>query len=427
MNYEREVADIVLSRDQEFLKWLLVDAGLRLKKEGYRFIPLSSYELLETHLTTVPAGYRFRLWIHAELFKGTPVGVLGPKEISRELLKDFPFVKFQFMTRDVEQKFGESTAYQIMDVALGKYPIGEFPINVIPGRTSKKTVNAGISDSQKSSIDFAVLTALYDKELEVYERPCYFFDSDVVYNSRYAKFKEPANLPHGKDYDQRFLLIHQEQKGLVDAAIHATQTISNVDPTFLLMSGVCGGREGEVNQYDVIIPTTVHDYATGKFKSGKLESLQYESAARKDLVTFLKKVTPKIILNMKTLIDPARKDLLSETFKIVIDEFACGPWVVKTSGFLTEYLVNAVSENIKGLEMESYSILRTGEVIQRDGRYSLIVKSVMDFTNESKSDGEFGEKKSSAAYVSYLCVRAMMPFLLEFKENVSKWKPSTSK
>jgi hypothetical protein len=46
----------------------------------------------------------------------------------------------------------------------------------------------------------------------------------------------------------------------------------------------------------------------------------------------------------------------------------------------------------------------------------------MDHTNELKDDGEFKEIKSSAAYISYLCVRAMMPILLEFKAKIDKWK-----
>ncbi|MBK8450212.1 MAG: hypothetical protein IPL42_09435 [Saprospiraceae bacterium] len=34
-------------------------------------------------------------------------------------------------------------------------------------------------------------------------------------------------------------------------------------------------------------------------------------------------------------------------FDIHIDEFACGPWVVKTDGFLNDYLLKEFSEQIK--------------------------------------------------------------------------------
>jgi hypothetical protein len=71
--------------------------------------------------------------------------------------------------------------------------------------------------------------------------------------------------------------------------------------------------------------------------------------------------------------------------------------------------------------MESYSVIRAREILRGNGKFSLVVKSVMDFTGKNKNDGSFGEIKQGASFMSYLCVRAMMPILLEFRENSYYW------
>lgn len=386
-------------------------------------------------LNTSDPDYKFRLVIHEGL--GNRSSYNRSEAILSELEQAFPAINnntlvyisrqqnlFQEQEQYIRDKMGihlnfnKANSIEIEDL-LPIYSVSDFTDNLIKQKkTFAETLE--VKSPEKSDNDFAVLTALYEDEFSVYRAECHLASHDNVYNSYDATFKDKRPTPRGDDYQQQFMVIHQEEMGLVDAAMHSAEIISKIDPTFLLMSGVCGGRSGEVNLYDVIIPTTVHDYATGKFKEGKMELLGYKADARKELISFLKKRSADIILNMHSIIDPSRKKLLKPDFKIIIDEFACGPWVIKTGGFLDEYLVKNVNANIKGLEMESYGILRIGEVIQKSNRYSLVVKSVMDFTNEYKHDGEHGEVKSSAAYISYLCIRAMMPMLLEFKNDTIK-------
>ena len=119
---------------------------------------------------------------------------------------------------------------------------------------------------------------------------------------------------------------------------------------------------------------------------------------------------------MKELMPESLKDSFPPNFNIHIDEFACGPWVVKTNGFLDDFLLNEFSAQIKGLEMESYSVNRAGNIAQKYGRYSLVVKSVMDYTESNKTDGPGGSTKRFASLVSLICIRALMPILLEFKD-----------
>jgi len=444
------IAKCNVDKDMELYQ-LLYSKGYEIHKKANIYI-MPDVEPFNNLLINCKDDFQFSLLVH--------VGATGETtkydgQLIIEQLKQLPYyekMNYDLTSRKGKYVEGFGDVVYTLDLLHPTFDPSVLKSNILSNVMSeavdmlRKSDDSAIKTEAPSStagLDFVIQTALFEHEFAVYKSKCKLDSAHGVYNSYNALFKEKIQLAHGVDYESNFLVVHQEQMGLVDAAIHSTQVISLHDPTFVIMSGVCGGRKGQVNQYDVIIPTTVYDYATGKFKEGKLESLEYEASLKKELTKFLNANNDKIVHNMRSLIDEDRKDLLSKDFKIVIDEFACGPWVVKTEGFLnkmageelTKYSteeenkmflesipVNKINEKIKGLEMESYSILRAGEVIQRPNHYSLVVKSVMDFTNEYKNDGQFKEIKSSASYISFLCVRAMMPLLLDFKNNIEKWK-----
>ncbi|MEZ2336853.1 hypothetical protein AB6735_14520 [Mucilaginibacter sp. RCC_168] len=445
---------IILGRIEEktdmiFYKVLLRQNSLLFNKAVVQLFSVASQFF--DFLDGMPDDFSFVLLVHAGLRNDTEGddGINFAKELRS--FKAFEGLKFEYTSRDGAQNksFNGGKLYHANTLADDDFDLSCLPVNTmreLRGKTGDgKSTTAGAvekspAQAEPEVVDFAVVTALYDDEFKVYEADCNLETGVGVYNSHKSIFKEKRRGNFGEDYDQPFYVIHQERMGLVDGAIHATQVISQIQPTFLLMSGVCGGRQGSVNLYDVIIPSTVHDYATGKFKEGKFESLKYYSQADRDLISFLEKKREDIILNMRLIIDKGRAHLLRSDFKIVIDEFACGPWVVKTSGFIDKMSfdpehpensekydfdtipVKNINSNIKGLEMESYSILRAGQIIQKSKKYALVVKSVMDFTNEHKSDGPNGSVKANAAYISYICVRAMMPYLLDFKQKQTVWK-----
>ncbi|MEO6230893.1 MAG: hypothetical protein ABJB11_17290 [Ferruginibacter sp.] len=409
-------------------------------------------------LSTNMPDYQFRLVIHEGLKNRG--GYSRSEAILTELETTFPGLKnnqLVFLTRlqdlfpnqeqVVVDKAGKHINFNkcnVLDIVkhLPVYSKAVFTNGDKSATTLSEVQETDKKEIDSENVDFVIQTALYEDEFAVYETDCYLEAYPSIYNSYKATFKEHKKALADGDYKSEFLLVHQQQMGLVDAAIHATQVITKIDPTFLLMSGVCGGKEHEVNLYDVIIPSIVYDYSTGKIKGNRLESLEYEASANKKLIKYLKDNSDRIIHNMRSIINPDRKKLLNDKFKIVIDEFACGPWVIKTEGFLHKIKgeelekfptkeendlflesipVNEISKGIKGMEMESYSLLRAGEVVQKPDRFTIVAKAVMDFTNEYKKDGPNGEIKSSASYVSYLCVRAMMPILLEFKSKLATW------
>jgi len=125
----------------------------------------------------------------------------------------------------------------------------------------------------------------------------------------------------------------------------------------------------------------------------------------------------------------ARELELANNINIHCDALACGPFVLKTKDFLEQKAKN-MNVKIAGFEMESYGFARTIERSDNANQYFLIVKSVMDFTDEFKSDTadrkleqisenvKEGDKvKELASYMSYLVTRALMPYLKEWYDQ----------
>lgn len=399
--------------------------------------------------------FRFRIVIHAGIGDSDKdsIGHTGLSYLG-EIMSDerFKYLDIPFMSRKRSLFLDATTRNENLYRIIDDYKCYNAWVFNTPKRIDEVLSDipiyskAEIENSKpglKKGLDFAILTALYEDEFQIYKEHCETIPDRITSNCYDSKFIRKVDRVKD-DYEKNFALIHQEQMGLVDAAIYSTQIVDKIDPKFLLMGGVCGGLKGSVELYDIIIPTVVYDYATGKMKgedkdatepsidldkklkityegdkklvSGKLEPKNYKADSEKLLTSFLEKKKPEIIQNMKELMPETEKKNFPANFDIHINEFACGPWVVKTDGFLDDYLLEVFSNQIKGLEMESYSINRVGNIAQKYGRFSLVVKSVMDFTDPKKKDGPDGRIKKFAALMSFICIRAMMPILLEFND-----------
>lgn len=411
---------------------------------------VSDVEQFDNLLFNSKDDFRFSLLVH---LGATGESTKYDGQLIIEHLKQLPYysnLKYELTSRKGKyvEGFGDviytlDLVHPTFDPAVLKENILAEVLNVTtdkPGDSSIKTKGLG---AISKGIDFAILTALYEDEFQIYKEHCITQSDSILGNCFHSKFVRKIDRVKD-DYEKKFALIHQEQMGLVDAAIYSTQIVDKIDPKFLLMGGVCGGLKGSVELYDIIIPTVVYDYATGKMKgedkeakepiidldkkleityegdkkeiSGKLEPKNYKADSERLLTSFLERKKPEIIQNMKELMPETEKKNFPANFNIHINEFACGPWVVKTDGFLDDYLLEEFSKQIKGLEMESYSINRVGNIAQKYGRFSLVVKSVMDFTDPKKKDGPDGRIKKFAALMSFVCIRAMMPILLEYND-----------
>jgi len=257
----------------------------------------------------------------------------------------------------------------------------------------------------------------------------------------YASFRENINKVNDKDgvleatftpkdsfqNDYKGSLFFQRQKGKmgsVESAI-TTSRIFNNGTNALIMSGVCGGRETEVKYYDIIIATEVVDIITGKYEGNTFVPIGYQEKANEGLIEHLSESnrTTEIKNRMLSLIPDNKIDNrlreIINNLSIKFGVMACGPFVLKTGKFL-ETKSKEINDKIIGFEMESYGVMRATKYLNNSKNISLVVKSVMDYTDENKQDSQAGEPiKSIAAKISYLCVRVLIPYIDEYyKENL---------
>lgn len=362
------------------------------------------------------------VWVHPNnaFKKAKGFNTTAGQDIARAL-RQRGNIKFNLITRIIDEEllaFAQDLGVQVYKTGdIWKAINGNSPQSASQIR---KSITYEIKKGSKSDIDFAIITALYDDECTTFiDNMDKLSDVNGIKN---CKRGVHAKLQKHYDYQKEFVIINQDRMGVIDAASFATQLIFKHNPTYLIMGGVCGGRKSkQVELYDVIIPHTIFDYITGKLENDEFISYNHKSKTNDDLIKFLRKQKSNIKAGMLSLSksSPALQSIVDKV-NIHIGDLACGPWVVKTKGFLEHEVAVEEKQHILGVEMESLSILRASENFQEYGKYALVVKSVMDFTDERKTDGKNGIVKSNAAYISYLCIRALMPILLTFQDSKLK-------
>ncbi len=292
-------------------------------------------------------------------------------------------------------------------------------------------ISSPTNESVAVSKDIVILTALVEDEYNSFKNN---MDGEEKCSSFIGKFKE-AN-----DYKKEVTLVSQLRMGMVDSSITTKNIYKNINPKVLILAGVCGGRkEKKVKLYDIIIPKNVIDIITGRYENGEFIPYGYNEKINEALIDYIEKITtnPDFVLKeMYNLIPNQKHDRENEIvrkIKIHYDVMACGAFVLKTDKFLDE-TAKKMNDKIVGFEMESYGVIRATEFIDRALKLSVVIKSVMDYTDSKKSDTKIiattsveedidkipaGENiKAMAAYMSSICTRALLPHIEKFiKDN----------
>jgi hypothetical protein len=401
-------------------------------------------------------NFKFRVLIHAEIRNHTSnIEQAEGLKVLKSLKRDFPSGKFLLISGEenilphqgnVKYEFAEVAGARIynkadltnpdfFEVIDGDFvntkrefwiqsakesgsPSKDFTKNVVSAEKKEGEASHKVANS-----DFTILTALAEDEYEQFSNKLDVI-ADLGTNKKEVQFKKVASNKFS-DYDKAFVIMRQERMGMVDAMASSTKAILDKNPKFLIMAGVCGGRKGKVKLYDIIIPSQTLDLVTGKIEMvdgvEKHVLYNYSSTTNNKLIEFLKEPERVTLIKnaMFALVENAEKkyNKIIGDVDIHFDDMACVPYVVNVDGYLEH---NAKSHNGKicGLEMESYGVLRSNTLNQNDGHFSMVIKSVMDFTDGNKADSVGGENiKETAAYVSYLCTRAIMPHLIDFHDN----------
>ncbi len=383
---------------------------------------------------------QFRVLVHMD-FKGKNnikeiPDCQGWKEM-KHLKKAFPNGNFTFFTRENEifpSKGAvecEKLVYENYEIVFGDEMTNEnffnnIPINVKGEACSNDTTENNLPTtvvSINNEPSVTILTALTKDEYSCFRDNIYM--ETEAKGMLTGKFKKVEKYNY--DFQNSIQFVRQKNMGMVDAALTTSSILYQPNNDILIMSGVCGGRESETKLYDIIIPRNIVDIITGKYEKEQFIPYGYNEPINDDFIEFISESAriDEIRDRMYSLIpnntENKRKNEIVNALSFKFDSLACGSFVLKTNDFL-EKKAQEVNNKIVGFEMESYGVIRAAKLFNKGNKLSLIVKSVMDFTNEEKADEKNGEPvKNLAAYMSYLCVRVLIPYVVDFyKREIKK-------
>lgn len=389
-------------------------------------------------------GFKFRLLIHPALVGNTEIKsehLSYAKKIVNSFRKhpdfkdkDIPLISesttLQSDTERSQKSFHNYFGYKIYDLTQSgsKEFIDSLPVfqkeTVLESTMPKiSEVTSDLNIEEESLPKITVLTALTKDEYSSFrENTNKIEENEGVLK---ARFKPDDSF----SFDYKHPLFFERQKnrmGSVESAITTSKIYKN-GTNILIMSGVCGGRKSEVKLYDIIISSDVVDIITGKYEGNTFVPIGYQEPTNEHLIDHLSESQRlnEIKNRMYSLVpnnkNSERINEIINDLDIKIGVLACGSFVLKSGGFL-ETKSKEINDKIIGFEMESYGVMRATKYLNNSKNLSLVVKSVMDYTDEKKSDSVIGEPvKSIAAFMSYLCVRVLIPYIDEFyKENILK-------
>ncbi len=220
--------------------------------------------------------------------------------------------------------------------------------------------------------------------------------------------------------NKKIAYASQQSKGMVDAAILATELLTTFNPKFLIMPGVLGGKPNEVNIGDIIVSTKVFTIDKGKITTEEIlkdESVKNQikmieneqklvtDVFKKELetvsmnssaITKFIRIKKKILEHINNA-DPTR----DKNINLHFGPIACVRQVVDQKGYFEENVL-VIDRKAVGLEMESYGVARACELVNNGATTPIIVKSVMDNTSSKSNDAKAYAAWTSAKFVEYI-------------------------
>lgn len=202
-----------------------------------------------------------------------------------------------------------------------------------------------------------------------------------------------------------FIAACSSYMGIADSSIIATNMVTRFGVEKIYMVGVCGGRESEgVKIGDVIIPMESVAYQRGKltnygFSSDIMSAKPREGGVIKcsDANDILNELFKEYLSNY---IQEEGKSLAVERPKVYYNVMACADYVIDKDDELDKIADTISKRKLCAVDMESYGIFRTGELMNIN---TMVIKSVMDLTN-NKSD-------KYKPYASYLAANYLYQLL----------------
>ena len=281
-------------------------------------------------------------------------------------------------------------------------------------KTLKQTKSSQISSENKvnkienfDNVDIVIICAIDDELKYVLEL---IPDHEKIQETFLYHFGELINKDKNvKNSKIRIVAAKQDSMGMVDCSFLASRAIKKFNPKYLIMTGVCGGRKSRgVKIGDVIIPKLIYTYQKGKLTNNGLETRPEIEKTTIDLNQVINNDTCKIDIPSKIAAEWNKKNSPHRLNPTVwFDPMACGDLIVNKSEYIEEIVKVSGQSELAGVDMESYSILRASNVFRDANITPIVIKAVMDFTEEKSDKDKNYAAFVSAKYLFYLATEVL--------------------
>lgn len=255
--------------------------------------------------------------------------------------------------------------------------------HVQPVTNTKVIVPQKQEHTQMEQIDYAIITALEEDEMEKI-LPFITKISEIGGSRHLIEIGTLGNNP-----PKKVVYASQHSTGMVDASILASELILTFKPKYLIMIGVLGGKPEDTKIGDVIIATKVFEVDKGKLSETGFKKESSVATITNKAVKKIHRAKKEIEAHLSNSDQTRATDA-----KLHFGPIACVNQVIDLQDFFDQK-VTSVDRKAIALEMESFAVVRACELLNEGGTTSIIIKSVMDNTS-SKNDNN----KSYAAWTS---------------------------
>ncbi len=202
--------------------------------------------------------------------------------------------------------------------------------------------------------------------------------------------------------DIQIVTAQQSEMGMSSAATLTTKLISHFNPEYVIMVGIAAGVGNGKELGDIIIPSEVWNYSSGKYVStthtNDTDSPMLDFIPDPSSIKLDAKLLGRTQLDFSKELSLIKKNwpvTVSTELKIISGPMACGTAVVASNKIVDE-LIRKHSRKTAGLDMESYGMFYAAVNSLYKKPIPICIKSICDFADTDKGD----DFQNYAAYTS---------------------------
>lgn len=190
----------------------------------------------------------------------------------------------------------------------------------------------------------------------------------------------------------KIIAAKAERMGMPATAALTMKVINKFKPKYVMMTGIMAGVTGKVNLGDIVVPSPVWDWGSGKWEADNSNDNENKSLFTIDPFQFSidRKLSKEISLLSEdsNFLFNLRKSYGNSAPKtditVHIGPVATGASVLSDKATFDK--IKDQHRKLLGVEMEAYGLFSAAEIAPRPKPMALCIKSVVDFGDSEKSD-----------------------------------------